>query len=340
MASLDKSNVSAQTMASRVIPFATKMNGDAELLNDMEMATAAKSVVRRGPNIIRHDLVRVFGKELDGMPVPDSEGGNNPDLYALPNSKRKGSFYNDLFDAYKWGAGIKALLDACKLAEKPETVNEAEAAFKKMSRDDLIHASAEKLAGEVEKAKKERAYGRSVIKNAMLLHFQLAALDTLKGIKVQPVLDEEGNLWDGPAPYIIRDADLVTKPGDFKYFSVDTINKIPVEKVAEAGGTYKALLASLKREKEQPETVEVPALSIQTVAPYLERVGQLLQKVDANDELEAQLLQYLMSDAGDDALLWAFRAGGQLQILMARPELRKRFVKLEAELADDTAQAA
>ncbi len=307
----------AKAMAARVINIAQAMDDDEELLEIMTGLTDASVAVKRGPFLIMKELERIFGDKMSELPVPGSDTGNNPDIYKI-GEKRTGSYYNDLYDAFSIGKRQKADVDAITAAMKADGTPYKNSAGKVLNAKEL-----ETLRKNINQ---RRNYGRTNLRNAVGLHFQLEALKELPQVAVQ-----ERNSGD-PAvqntlPYLIRDADVVKNPDNYIIASVPTILKLNVAKAKEAGGTFEDLKATLKRQAD-PETLIPEIDNTGKFEQYTAAYYAYLKKCRDDNALAGKLMAAVGDSDNQDFLLSVFGIADIVnELIVSRPKFKALYAE-------------
>ncbi|MGH7238507.1 MAG: hypothetical protein ACREHG_00420, partial [Candidatus Saccharimonadales bacterium] len=148
------------------------------------------------------EFVRIIDDDiLERLPVPGSEGGNNPDRYPIRGTKRKGSFYNELFDTWKIGRDIRYQLSQLQLASVEETRSKAEKKYQDMAMNAIgLNDQKRWLSG-------RQARGRTAFRTAAAIILQLQRINELPGVIVS-YPEEIDPKRVVVSPFLIRDEDI------------------------------------------------------------------------------------------------------------------------------------
>lgn len=208
---------------------------------------------------------------LTGLPVVGSKGGNNPDYFMWkdPNSdakEREVSFYNVWPDNTAEGVKVTQELAWIKALGNPE-----------MKDDDIPAWFKEKYEGPAKRdsRKKYLTSRRSTIRNcykrAVQLMHQYDAINELKGVEAKLIPGAEEGTYENFILIRTKVEERVTV--DVMHLTVGQFLALKPAKIAEQGGTYAALKASITRQKKgKKEETGIPALAEI-------RTGETLDKV-------------------------------------------------------------
>jgi hypothetical protein len=209
---------------------------------------------------------------ISGLPVVGSDTGNNPDIFMWkdPNSdakEREISFYTVWSDNTVEGLKVAQELAWLKALGNPD-----------MKDDDIPADFKAKYDGPARRESRKkylttrRATIRNCYKKAVQLMHQLDAINELKGIEAKLVpVEGEDNVFENFIHVRTKFVDRQTV--DTMHLTVSQFLNLKPAKIAEGGGTYAAMKASIVRKpKGKKEKGGIPA--IEEV-----RTGETLDKI-------------------------------------------------------------
>lgn len=210
---------------------------------------------------------------LNSLPVVGSEGGNNPDYFMWkdPNSdakERKVSFYNVWPDNTTEGVKVTQELAWLKALGDPA-----------MRDDDVPDAFKTLYEGpsKRESRKKYLTTRRSTIRNcykrAVQLMHQIDAIRELAGVTAKLIPGTEEGTYENFIHVVTNNEERKTV--DTLHLTVSQFLNLNAAKIAEQGGTYAALKASIARKKRgTPPAAEtgIPALAEIKTGETLDKV--------------------------------------------------------------------
>lgn len=272
------------------------LSKDEDFIQDLESLNEANEQVRGGSFVMYLDLKRVLGNNIVRLPVPDSVGGDNPDVYAKDKTKKmagpnKGSVYNDIFDLLPPGKKITEALD-------------------NLPDDDPV-AAEEKS----KKLKAARSYGRRVLKDAGWLYYQLEALRKYpRELIVTEQLDDNGVPFNMITPILLRDADMVNLPNKFRNMSASQIMNLDIGKALKMKEAdpklrlFSALMATLKNKKTAAgqggqNNGDNPVPRIQRIAEfesYLAETAAFIKEMQKNAAKNSEFLKEVLKEDSVD----------------------------------------
>lgn len=297
-------------MRSRALSYARKTG--AEIDSIVIKAADAKHEFSLAPiklmNAIKANL---SAEDIDGLPMPGSKWNdrlpdgsyiNNPDICqwkdpSKPDGKAKEiSFYVVWADGTPEGEHVVKELDWCKCTstEGMKTDHIPAEWLKKYSNPQLVKKRKKYLEG-------RRATVRKAYKDAVRLLWQLDMVNELQGVGA-----ELGDHDDNTVIVFNKH-----KPrAEWKPYSVGAFLKLNPLKAEEQGGTYDALEATAKREKQAQgakpgelklNAVHTPESSDKVAVVWHSYLHEALN--DRKGDKYAALLRHLTSDAGHQSVL-------------------------------------
>ncbi len=318
----------------------------------------AKEETAKGTFNILDAMVDAYGVEgLLEFPIPDSEGGNNPDKFKMPKQDKDGkttmrptSFYVHYFDKTKEGAPIVARLEQLSRLGDDKDNGEGIDAELIAIRGDI---SARRLMKE--KLDARRSNGRAAIKKAISLFHAINAINEMPGIEALVCRDPAtGEVVTGPRPIqvfriagVMKDAatgEDVNVPDFTKqdFLSIGGVMLLEPKKALEQGGTWDALMATKGRAPKKgtggATSDNLPVVkTADTFDNYLSSINHYVQDVVADKKgIELGAIMKKLSGPGSDGfLLSVFELGHFLNNIMRQDRLSARYQTL-INKADDT----
>jgi hypothetical protein len=209
------------------------------------------------------ELRRIYGDDLASFPVPDSEGGNNPDTYTHDDDKPR-SVLADFFDSLPRGQ---------ECLRQMEDISKAKRGKKSSAR--YTGMTPRSLAAEYNRWKQRQTEGRKMLHKAISLELQLARFnDTLAALAAELYL-VDGKVTSTPTPIIITD---VNDPVRYRLISVTRFLAIDVLHVESEGGSWEALFPAAENDTVQKTESEDGGIeSLSDVETRLEEVQYFLE---------------------------------------------------------------
>lgn len=248
-------NIDGEALAAAAHTLGAKVGTETE--GAIELVAQAKEDWQGGPFKVLFGLQCDFEpEELDTFAVPDSDTGNNPDVFKMPKEDAKGkvrmvdsNFYVNFADGTPSGQTILARIEWTERAGDPKAIkDDIPADIKEMD----PHQREVHLAF----LKGRRNTIRQSYKKAMALYFQLGAVNAYPGVKAEPI-------WiKGQSPDDIKEGEMpsvenTTKPiavwlvpdegkpiAKWEALSIGAFMKLLPNKAMEKGGTFAALIES------------------------------------------------------------------------------------------------
>ncbi len=210
---------------------------------------------------------------IDSLPIVDSEGGNNPDLFMWkdPNSDAKEkqvSFYTIWTDNTPEGLKVLEEMRWLKALGDPE-----------MRDDDIPDDYKAKYDGPAKRESRKkyligrRTTIRNCYKRAVQLMHQLDAINELAGVTAKLIKNADGTGYENFIHVFTKVEDRRTV--DTMHLTVSQLLKLKPAAIAEHGGTFAALKASIVRKKkgEGPaKETGIPALASINTGETLDKV--------------------------------------------------------------------
>lgn len=312
------SMASIQQMASH---YADVFAADPAAMASLELIIEAQEEVKMGPLNLERHFVRVFGDDLKAFPVPDSFGGNNPDKYSLPGKKNaKGSFYADLFYDLPVGKALKTDLEGIALALKNDPATPAK--YKTFSGGVVA------LDKEKKKLTQRAGSGARAVRMAMAFHFQVERLKDFDTIALQVTYPEE-SVQTYPVAIFNR-----VKMTEFKVFSIGALLSLDLDAAEDKGGSYEDVYSSTKRSAAPPDGES----SIKNLDGFEAAGADLLnylEKIAGEPKIIGALYKKLQDPANDHFLKTVFGIAEELDKIVSKPDLAKRYANLQARTSHD-----
>lgn len=275
-----------------------------------EMETSVTKVLQgrkdwQGGPLVLLVLARAkYGKEmLDSFPTPGVEVGECPDKYKVPYYRdgklkfKATSFYLEFYKRTPAGRAIERDLAFIALA-KDDKANKATlpAAMLSMNEVDL-----ESLRVNLSK---DRDSAVKAWRDAMALHKQLDAVNSLKDVEAAPNWDDNGNVRQDAKPIKVWS---LSNEKQWGWYSVGAFLMFDAAKAAENGGTLDALKLTVKREQDQDDPARsetAPHIATnKTLAAFLLTMNEFIQNkhiADKKRELYGLFLKDQVNGAGSD----------------------------------------
>lgn len=206
-----------------------------------------KKEVATGPfRIMRWAMDHIDAATLALFPTPGSDTGDCPDKYEevhFRDGKKKfraTSFYLKWFlSTFPEGRRIAAALAHIALA-KDEKANQAAVPQEIRNLDPVaLEALREDLVS-------KQNSGVKAVRDTFALMKQFDAVNALKGVTAEPLLDKDGNVEKMQKPIHVYNVDQPKK--EWGLYSISGFMQFDPAKAAELGGTFDALKLTAKRE--------------------------------------------------------------------------------------------
>lgn len=275
------------------------------------------------------------------------DGDNNPWLYTIvkpdvngKEKEREVNFGNDWADATPIGLAVEQELDWCRRASNSKMTKAGidEEWLEQYDNVPAIEKRIQYLTG-------KKGTIRTAYKNAIRLMQQLELVNELASVTafVPPgsVPGEYENIVE------VRSTVSGRENIDYEMFSIPTFLKLNVMKAAEDGGTFKALKATLTREK-KPEDKTLKVEKIETPETNdlaLAKVHQYMDQIFGSQpgDKYATFLKFLNGDKGQSAIETIGELHSYFGQILAMPKFGKMWSKYQEGLAtktDDTDDVA
>lgn len=234
---------------------AAKLADDKEFKAMAEKVSQAREDADAGPIQYLFGLKRVYGEELEGLPIPGSEGGNNPDVFKIPTKRKDGkagtkdySVYRVIAEDSLWGRICTNHIEQCKEAMK------AEADVKKVTneaiREAMQKANLRWLQAELKKWTKRAGANVSNMSRGAELFFAMQNIETIPGVETEFLWDElsDGKFELQRTSYPVEVSD--GKRNGMNYTVAQAIrlgDPENIKAVRQKGNNYEALINSLRK---------------------------------------------------------------------------------------------
>lgn len=346
------------------------------LMAEIDILNKAHHDWEGGAFTVMHRLTSIMKpEELDNLPVPGSDSGNNPARYLVPITKispkgkrseewKERDYYVDLALNLPGVVLKQKLKDQLERANGSDSVNKSDIPANVLDWDIDYRASlAIKLQQEIDGAVR-------AVTQAFGLYFQLKAFNTeLQHVSATPIwaLGPDGMPLNGAngramkventkKPIVIRSTIEGREMTDRKEVSIGTFLKYNVAKAAENnGGTYQAVMNTIARDKPEeqsghaggtgnaqdqsrPQAINTPETASARVMDVYVFLDEAIKSKDkANWQKIKKSLQG--EDSDEDFLAWR----GLLhyaKLLVGSPADDKRYKELTADMDDEDKVAA
>lgn len=266
---------------------------------------AAKGDWDMGPITIMTAVMEDYTLEqLQSFPDPDVKTGNNPSVYMVPVYKdgkrqpkdKEVNWYNRFADGRPASAAI---------VQRIEWV--VRAGNEKMKKDDIpqdiLDMNPDLRDQEKTKLSNKLANNRGAVVKAFRLLFKIKAVNALEGCNCYVVPGKEEGTFDNliHVNSTVKGRETV----DYDNLSIGTFNKLDTAKAKEGGGSFKALLATKKRQKgsdEQENEGDAKPQLIRTIDTLQARTTDYAEYFDtiqaAKDKAEWMLLLKTLGPKG------------------------------------------
>lgn len=297
------------------------------------LVVKAKGDWDMGPVTIMSAVLTDYPEEtLVTFPDPDVKTGNNPSVYMVPVYKdgkrqpkdKEVNWYNRFADGRPASAAI---------VQRIEWVTRA--GNEKMKHDDIPQdirdMNADERDQEKTKLSRKLSNNRTAVINAFKLLFKIKAVNGLEGCSCFVVPGEVEGTFENLIHVNTTVKGRETK--DYDNLSISTFNKLNVAKAKEGGGTFRALMATKKRQPgDDGEVADAKPHLIRTLdtlqartTDYVEYFDNIQQQKDQAEWM--QLLKTLgpKGPAGSDQFtLELFSLHQTLNTIFKHDPIRKR----------------
>lgn len=301
----------------------------------------AKEITEQGAIRVFLALQSTYGDKLGEFPEPDSvpETTNNPDKIKKPKVNSKGettsvntTWYTEFADATKEGKKILQELAWIAILRNPQAdKNLVPAEFSneyKNPQEYIVHEAY--LTG-------RRTTVRQAYKKAMKLAFKMRAIGELNGVNIDFVWKDyktKTEVRNTKKPLRISDVD---DPNKWGYFTINNVERMDVDKATENGGTYDALVDTLKRTSNEGgdgEGNQAKPQLVRTQDTFAARLNDLSEALAFSDsdegrKLSAELRKGMSAAGSDDYLSNIIRVHSILGAMLKSADVKTQ-VRIEA----------
>lgn len=327
-------NVSAQSspIAIAAANMAAKISDHTS--QDVNELIDAKEITKKGPAVIALDFSRDFTPEqIDAMPVPGStaEKTNNPDRYSEKvvvkgeEKKRPASYYGKLHDSSKIGQPIMIALNDMALAQADDAA--ASAAYKRMTKTERT--------AETARLSQRRTTGRTNMILAVKVLKQFSTVNAMENCGVRFFFEdakakpEDRRIKNTPACIIVFDKH---EPINGSPISVGKFLRLKPDAIKHDAKLADLLETSSKKKPAAGTgAAEQAAYSLDVMVPNTGLMYFYTEKLRHDDKLLGAYYNRL--NTSDDFVLNTFRLAEWFEMVTTKPELAKRYAKINAELA-------
>lgn len=341
-----------------------------QLIGDLDMLNKAQADWEGGAFTVMHRITQIMTEEqISNLPDPKSETGNNPAHYLVPITKispkgkrseewKKKYYYSDLALSLPGIVAKVQLKSQLERANGNDSVNKSDIPAEIMNLDlDYRASKARKLQTEIDGAVRN-------VKLAFELYHQLKKFGDLEWVECVPIwaIGPDGKQLNGAGgrpmvvestkfPIVIRSTVDGREMTDRKEVAISTFLKYDTAKASETnGGTYEAVMNTVKREKPEEQTGHVSGTgnaqdqsrpqAINTADTANARVMDVYEflhrSLTAKDKADWEALKKSVHEAGSDESFLSWR--GVLhyaRLLVGSPKDDARYNKLVSEMDDD-----
>lgn len=304
----------------RAAQFADLISHDDDAMEYISVVMDANQEVKVGPLVMRNHLIRVLGDKFPELPVPGSEGGNNPDKYPVPGKKAKGSVVKDLFSELPPGKALLTDLDGISKALVSSTETPAKWKAPK------FEGGMVQLKKTQAKLKQRYSAGLRVVSTAIAFEFQWQKLQEFASVKSE--LSDDPN---DPQTYPVAIFN-VKKMTEFKVMSIGAFLSLDLDAAAEKGGSYTDVTETTRRGAYDDESDE----GIKNFDEFEERVTDVtnfLEKLMGDKAMQTALYRRLNDPAADHLIATIFALSAELDKITSKDGLAARAAKIEATAA-------
>jgi hypothetical protein len=255
----------------------------AELNTAIETVLKAKEDLLSGPFAIIGALEASLGNKVDSLPKPGEKEGNNPAIYKVAvmdkrtgkQTKLETNFYNVYADSLPEG---KAVISELRMIV--------------LSRDiEANHTGIPKAIMDMTPQQKNvregyltgrKSTNRAKVIAAVELRFQFEAVNSVFGVKAEPFFADDNRTIIDNSTTPIHVFNPKNDKKEWKAVSISSFMKFDAPKAIEKGGTYAALLETIKRKKGEAETEinEAKPHFIKTLDTFKARTADFHQYMD------------------------------------------------------------
>lgn len=293
----------------------------AELGDTINRVAKAKQDYQGGPFAVMFKVTaNMTGEQVDELPHPSSNTGNNPAVYKLPGNGPKakpveGKYYNTVSDSLACNVAKQQRIEILELSlGDPTKVNMSSVP------QDILDMHKDYRDTEIARLKGELATSRKAVNEAFELLFHIREVNELAGVTASVIyaLDKDGKSLDGEdgretvventtTPIIVTTTNENRKGIDTIKLPVASFKRLNPAKAKEAGETFKALMdtATVKRGTKTP-AADAPGgakpFLINTIETFQARTTDYHDYIDkvwsATDKAEYQKLLAIVGPRG------------------------------------------
>lgn len=318
----------------------------AELIAAIDTVVKAKEEWQGGSFKVLLAMQQTYTKEeLDGMPVPDSDTGNNPDKFKIEvtengtTTMKPTTFYTLFADNTAAGKALQVEIDWLNRLSKVDA-----------NKADIPADYVEAYGTEPEKRQTRLAYlngRRSTIrisyKNAIGLYLQFEAVGSVPNVVAEPIWADgkEGEEVENTTkPIIVRalEKDGTKSIKHYMPMSIANFKRLDPKKAVEKdGGSFKSLMATTKRATGGAANGAAPATEtpvIKTVDTGLGRIVEVYRWLseiyhDKNGADIGKLYKTLNDKTADEAVVTMVELRNMFQQIVTDCKLDPRYVKIQ-----------
>lgn len=320
-----------------------------KLVSELDVLSKAKQDWEGGPFKVMFKLLAVLTKEQrDALPDTKSETGNNPRYYKVRVKGEDGKekmkdhdYYDVVVNSFPAIASKRQRIEMLNRSMKDPTkfnLSDVPQDVKDMQHSRRF-AEISRLQGEISNAKAATLKGFELIA-------QFERFETLPGVTTSLVwaIGPDGKEMEGvevdntKTPIIIQTKLESRKLVDWTRCGVGAFLKYNVAKAMEQGGSYDALLATVKKgTKGKDGNGEATARNVNTIETALtvqNDYAEFLSRIqNEKDNAQWDALNKALHGAGsDDAFLNAFLIHQALGLLVGNPKDQVRGQKLFSDM--------
>lgn len=327
----------ASTTAVKIEPF---------ISTELDQLSTAREYWEGGKFAVMYAIkAHMTPEQIAELPDPKSKTGNNPAHYQIEKFRDGKStgwkpvyFYKQLALELPGVAAMGKRIDQMvRSMQNPEKV------FTGDIGQDIKDMSLDYRVGQIKKLERRIANAVSNVEGAFELHHQIALFDTLKHVDYDIVyaLNEKGEPLDGKdgrgfeveatqVPIVIYSTVEGRQDKDRLPVSVGGFLRYDIEKAKEQGGTYQALLNTVKREKpddappqsgagqQAPQRVNTPDTFFARMTDCAEFIDKAWS--EKTDALQEACLNAVHGAGSDDAFTAARQTYEFLRTLVGGPK--------------------
>lgn len=237
--------VKLESIDAEAAEFIKPAAASAEFNKELDDDIAAGDKVKQAPLNMMLQARKVWGKLLDGAPVPGMKAGDPslgnrlPDKRRTVTKKKNGGFtdkwvsiYDKMFDYLPRG---KAIAAEKKLIEESETKANKYTGQQTRRENDLKTLNS------------QRTNGITLLKQGIALHLQLLEVGMLPGVTVEYLKEKDGKPRNTRFPIWVRDPSDPENSETLavtSFLALDPAKARDPENVTKKGGVFKALITS------------------------------------------------------------------------------------------------